>query len=162
MFYLVCSVYFRSKLLLKKPVQVDEADSLGTVFDSLQIEGTSSKRYYLLPSDYTRVENSGLSISPNGISQWVSSCVDDTADMCRQLSMKHVRFRVGQKTVEKPLLDIFVFSFLCSYVHVPHACSECILPFWCVNVYIVSFKAMSCMLPLVFCSGSVYVSVCSI
>ena len=80
MYYLVCSVYFGKKLLLKKPLKADDADSLGTVFDSLDIEGSSDKSYYLLPTP--RVENSGLSISPNGISGWVSTCAEDTVEMC--------------------------------------------------------------------------------
>ena len=67
MYYLLCSVYFGKKLLLKKPLKADNVDSLGTVFDLLDIGGSSNKSYYLLPSNYAYVDDSSLLILPNGI-----------------------------------------------------------------------------------------------
>ena len=51
MFLMVCSVYPGANLLLKKPVNIDPAETLGTLFDRLPLEGQSVHQYYLLPKD---------------------------------------------------------------------------------------------------------------
>ena len=90
MFYLICSVHYKSQLLQKRPLKCDLSDTLGCVYDRMEIEDP----YYLLPPDYTRVESSSVSISPDGISRWVPASPDDTVEMCNELSMKCVHFQV--------------------------------------------------------------------
>ena len=62
MFFMVCSVYHSAKLLLKKPIYIDPAETLGALFDRLPLEGQGVHQYYLLPEDYARVERSGAAI----------------------------------------------------------------------------------------------------
>ena len=100
MLFMVCSVYRSAKLLLKKPVNIDPAETLGALFDRLPLEGQSAHQYYLLPEDYARVERSGVAISVNGTSEWISASADDTLDMCRSMEMKYIRFRCELMTVE--------------------------------------------------------------
>ena len=72
MFFMVCSVYRGAKLLLKKPVNIDPADTVGTLFDRLPLESQSAHHCYLLPEDYVQVESSGIAISVIGTSDWIS------------------------------------------------------------------------------------------
>ena len=51
MVFMVCRVYRGAKLLLKKPINVDPAETLGTLFDRLPLEGQSAHQYYFLPED---------------------------------------------------------------------------------------------------------------
>ena len=55
---MVYIVYRGAQLLLKKPVNIDHAESLGTLFDPIRLEGQSADHCYLLPEDYVQVERS--------------------------------------------------------------------------------------------------------
>ena len=48
---MVFSVYRGARLLIEKPVKIDPAETLGTLFDRLPLEGQSAHQYYLLPED---------------------------------------------------------------------------------------------------------------
>ena len=92
MFYLICSVYYQSKLLQKRPLKCDVSDTLANLYSRMEIDDT----YYLLPPNYSRDESSGVAISPDGISRWVPAGPEDTVEMCNHLSMKYAQFKVDK------------------------------------------------------------------
>ena len=52
MVFMVCSMYSSAKLLLKNPINIDPAETLGTLFNRLSLEDQSVHQDYLLPEGY--------------------------------------------------------------------------------------------------------------